>query len=214
MAIVDNQRREGVLLVAEEDVHRRGLELLLTAYDLRVVAAVADPDAAQEAARRGTPRLVLIDLALGERVTTLVRGLGQLAPRLPTLGYGDRRSWPLQELLDAGLRGFVLTTSGCDVFVEAVRTVMTGAGYLDPAFAIAPAGVAERPGRSVLSDRERQVVGLLAHGLTGREIAAQLFLSPATVRTHVQNAMHKLGARTRAQAIAIVSGDGSGHMAA
>ena len=85
---------------------------------------------------------------------------------------------------------------------------------LDPEFSVAPAGAAQRPGREPLTERERQIMGLLAHGLTGREIAARLFLSPATVRTHVQNAMGKLGARTRAQAIAIVSADGRPPLAA
>jgi DNA-binding NarL/FixJ family response regulator len=66
----------------------------------------------------------------------------------------------------------------------------------------------------VLTERERQIFGLLAHGLTGREIAAQLFLSPATVRTHVQNAMHKLGARTRAQAMALAAAEEPGARAA
>jgi DNA-binding NarL/FixJ family response regulator len=130
------------------------------------------------------------------------------------LAYGDRRPWPLQELLNAGLRGFVLTTTDCATFIEAVEAVGRGLTWLDAEFSVAPAGAAQRPGREPLTERERQIMGLLAHGLTGREIAARLFLSPATVRTHVQNAMGKLGARTRAQAIAIVSADGRPPLAA
>jgi DNA-binding NarL/FixJ family response regulator len=82
--------------------------------------------------------------------------------------------------------------------------VAAGRSYIDPDFEAADEG--SRPGIA-LSSRERQILGLLSQGLTGSEVAARLFLSPATVRTHIQNAMRKLGARTRVHAIALASGE-------
>lgn len=195
------------LLTAPEGMARRGVELLLTAYGVCVATAASDAQGAVGALRRAPVDVVLLDLELGAEAQRAVRLIGAAAPRLPILAYGGRGPWPLQELLDDGLRGFALTTCTPELFVQAVHTVASGASYLDPGFAVAPAGDPERSCRAALSERERQVLGLLAHGLNGREIAARLFLSPATVRTHVQNAMHKLGARTRAQAIALAAGE-------
>lgn len=196
-----------LLLVGDDGAGLRGIELLLIAHDLCVSTTANDVAGAVRTAEKGVFRVALVDLAIADSALAVVHALREAAPRLPVLGFGGRHAWPIQELLDAGMRGFALTTSDTADFIAAVRTVASGASYLDPAFAIAPRGGSQRQGRMVLTDRERQILGLLAHGLNGREIAARLFLSPATVRTHVQNAMHKLGARTRAQAIAIATGD-------
>jgi DNA-binding NarL/FixJ family response regulator len=73
---------------------------------------------------------------------------------------------------------------------------------------VEPPGGEEAGRRASLTRREREIMGLLADGMSGAQIAAKLVLSPETVRTHVRNAMNKLGARTRAQAIAVAMRDG------
>lgn len=204
---VGNQQRVRVLLAGPEGAEQRGLELLLIAHGMCVSATATDPKDAVEAVRRSVYDVVLLNLALGEDARQMLLRLRDCAPRLPILGYGDRRPWPIRELLDEGMRGFVLTVGSCDHFLGAVRSVASGAAYLDPDFAIAAPADVVRTERPCLTARERQILGLLAYGLNGREIAARLFLSPATVRTHVQNAMQKLGARTRAQAIVLATGE-------
>jgi DNA-binding CsgD family transcriptional regulator len=71
---------------------------------------------------------------------------------------------------------------------------------------MSPVGIAKPPLPAPLSPREREILGLLAEGLTGREIARRLYLSPETVRTHIRNATTRLGAKTRVQAVAIMLG--------
>lgn len=202
---VGNQHALSLIVVGPAGVEQRGLELLLTAHGMWVGASADEPHEAVEALRRVPCDLVLLNLALGEDARQTVLRLQETAPSLPILGYGDRRAWPLRDLLNAGMRGFALTVGTPEHFLHAIRTVASGASYLDPDFVIS--GECEDACREKLSERERQVLGLLAHGLNGREVATRLCLSPATVRTHVQNAMHKLGARTRAQAIVMATGE-------
>ncbi len=71
---------------------------------------------------------------------------------------------------------------------------------------MSPTTLAQAPRPTPLSPREYEILGLLAEGLTGREIARRLFLSPETVRTHIRNATNRLGAKTRVQAVAIMLG--------
>ncbi len=197
-----------VLLISGETVSGRGVELLLTAHELRIVATARDAlDAAQELTSIH-PHIAVVDLSLEDEAVTCVRILREIAPDLPVLAFGGRRPWPMQELLDAGLRGFVLTSATPDVLVDAIRSVAAGETNLDPGFTVAQRGDPSRRDRPALSPREREVMGLLAYGYSGQDVATQLSLSHATVRTHVQNAMRKLGARTRAHAIAILSQSG------
>ena len=104
----------------------------------------------------------------------------------------------------AGARGFVLKSSPAPRLIEALRSVATGGHYVDADLAIQLSGGVELPRPTTLSQREGEILGLLAEGLNGQAIAERLFLSPETVRTHVRNATTKLGAKTRVQAVAIM----------
>jgi DNA-binding NarL/FixJ family response regulator len=114
--------------------------------------------------------------------------------------YGDRAL--LSEALDAGVRGFVLKEAPLQDLTRAVDMVASGAVYVDPVLAGVLAS-AESERIPQLTKREREVLRLLADGLTNEEIGKQLFLSPETVRTHVQKAMRRLEADTRTQAVAL-----------
>jgi DNA-binding NarL/FixJ family response regulator len=114
--------------------------------------------------------------------------------------YGDRAL--LSEALDAGARGFVLKEAPLSDLVRAVQRVAAGEAYVDPVLAgvlVASHSAEQAPS---LTQRERQVLRLLADGLSNEEIGKQLFISPETVRTHVRKAMTKLEADTRTQAVA------------
>ena len=114
--------------------------------------------------------------------------------------YGDRAL--LSEALDAGVRGFVLKEAPMQDLTRAVDMVAGGAVYVDPVLAGMLAS-AESERIPQLTKREREVLRLLADGLTNEEIGKRLFLSPETVRTHVQKAMRRLEADTRTQAVAL-----------
>jgi DNA-binding NarL/FixJ family response regulator len=114
--------------------------------------------------------------------------------------YGDRAL--LSQALDAGVRGFVLKEAPMQDLTRAVDMVAGGAVYVDPVLAGVLAS-AESERIPQLTKREREVLRLLADGLTNEEIGKRLFLSPETVRTHVQKAMRRLEADTRTQAVAL-----------
>ena len=109
----------------------------------------------------------------------------------------------LSDALDVGVRGFVLKEAPLPDLLRAVDMVAAGDVYVDPLLAgiLATAGVAtDHP---LLTKREREVLRLLADGHSNEEIGKRLFLSPETIRTHVQKAMRKLEADTRTQAVAV-----------
>ena len=114
--------------------------------------------------------------------------------------YGDRAL--LTEALDSGVRGFVLKEAPMQDLTRAVDMVAGGAVYVDPVLAGVLAS-AESERLPQLTKREREVLRLLADGLTNEEIGKRLFLSPETVRTHVQKAMRRLEEDTRTQAVAV-----------
>jgi DNA-binding NarL/FixJ family response regulator len=115
-------------------------------------------------------------------------------------GYGDRAL--LTEALDAGVRGFVLKEAPLDDLLRAVRTVAAGTTYVDPVLAGTLAASSVGSALPALTQRERDVLRLLADGHSNEEIGKRLFISGETVRTHVRKAMDKLDADTRTQAVA------------
>jgi DNA-binding NarL/FixJ family response regulator len=140
------------------------------------------------------PRLTGIEVA-----SQISRTTPETAVILYT-AYGDRAL--LSEALDAGVRGFVLKEAPLQDLTRAVDMVAGGAVYVDPVLAGVLAS-AESERLPQLTKREREVLRLLADGLTNEEIGKRLFLSPETVRTHVQKAMRRLEADTRTQAVAV-----------
>ncbi len=153
---------------------------------------------------RRKPDVALVDLALpGKSGAELTRSLLRVEPELRIIlytGAADERQ--LLDALGAGAAGFALKSGDPEELEQAIRTVAAGGDYLDPRLTplLARGGNARV---KTLSPREREILGLLSQGLSGEEAAQQLFLSSETVRTHVRNAMQKLGAATRAHAVAL-----------
>ena len=115
-------------------------------------------------------------------------------------GVSDRGL--VSDALDAGARGFALKDAPLDDLGRAIDAVAAGGLYVDPVLA-ASLATRRHDERKALSEREREVLRMLAEGGSYAEIGATLFLSPDTVRAHAQRAMTKLGARTRTQAVAL-----------
>src|SRR5437764_371809 len=123
-------------------------------------------------------------------------------------GYGDRAL--LTEALDAGVRGFVLKEAPMDDLLRALHAVADGRTYVDPVLAGTLAASSVGSALPQLTQRERDVLRLLADGLSNEEIGKRLFISAETVRTHVRKAMDKLDADTRTQAVARALRDAPG----
>lgn len=198
-----------VLLVDDHAALRDGLGVLLERKGVRVVDAVGSAAAALESVAREQPEVAVVDLDLPDRDgLQLVRELRRGWPAVKVVIYtGSQDGKTLGGALASGAEGIVLKPTGLGVLVDALRAVGRGGRHVDPEIegllAVADGDA------TLLTRREREVFALLARGESGEEIAAQLSLAPETVRTHIRNAMSKLQARTRTEAVvrAVSSGE-------
>ena len=194
-----------VVIVDDHVALRRGMELLLRRHGHHVVGTADDAESAEAVILRRRPDVALIDLALPRASgAELTRRLLEQDPDMRIVlytGAADERQ--LLEGLVAGAAGFALKSGDPDELEEAIRTVADGGEWIDPRLKPLLAANNGNGRTHVLSPREREILGLLSKGLSGEEAAKQLFLSSETVRTHVRNAMNKLGATTRVHAVAL-----------
>ncbi len=192
-----------LVLVEQHEALRDGLAVLLERRGFDVVGCATTAARGEEVIRERQPDLAVVGVDLpDERGTELVRrinGDGASSKFVIYTGLSD------PDLLEAayrsGARGLVAKPAGLSVLVEALREVWRGGRFFDPSFRRADGNGNGNGSAKALSSRESEVLSLLAQGLTGEQIAKRLVLSPETVRTHVRNAMEKLGARTRTEAV-------------
>jgi DNA-binding NarL/FixJ family response regulator len=180
------------------------LSRYLTGAGFTVLGTAQDGQAALAQIVAHRPRVCIADVRMPHiDGLELARRVLVAAPETAVLlysGVSDRGL--VSDALDAGARGFALKDAPLDDLGRALDSVSSGGLYVDPVLA---ASLATRRGddRKPLSEREREVLRLLAEGGSYAEIGESLFLSPDTVRAHAQRAMLKLGARTRTQAVAV-----------
>jgi DNA-binding NarL/FixJ family response regulator len=171
---------------------------------IEVIARARDGEEALERIEQRKPQVALVDVRMPKLGgIELTRRAQRSAPDTSILlytGYGDRAL--LTEALDAGVRGFVLKEAPMDDLLRAVQSVAAGGTYVDPVLAGTLAASSIGNKLPELTQRERDVLRLLADGLANEEIGKRLFISAETVRTHVRKAMEKLDADTRTQAVA------------
>ncbi|MEV7625242.1 response regulator transcription factor [Actinoplanes sp. NPDC089786] len=203
-----------VLLAEDEALVRAGFRVLLERTPgVEVVAEAADGDEAIALTRAHRPDVVLMDIRMPrtDGLTATRRILGD--QRLPGVRVIVLTTFEFDEYvyeaLRAGASGFLLKDLSPDELRHAVRVVAAGDALLAPAVtrrliaAFARVGADPPPGLDTLTAREREVVGLLADGLSTTDIAGRLGMSPATAKTHTNRAMAKLGARDRAQLVVL-----------
>ena len=203
-----------VVLVDDQAMVRTGLRMVLAAEpDIEVVGEAADGAAGVRVVTETKPDVVLLDIRM-PGMDGLEAARRIIAADLPTkvvvLTTFDEDEY-VAAALRAGVSGFLLKVAPPEDLVVAVRTVAAGQGLLDPAvtlrviesFAAAPSPDPVRAGAlAQLTERETDVLTLVATGLTNAEIAARLYLGEATVKTHVSRVLLKLGLRDRVQAVA------------
>jgi DNA-binding NarL/FixJ family response regulator len=193
-----------VLIVEDHLAVRMAMELLLRKHGFRVVGATTGGEDAFQMIKKRRPDLAIIDIGLpGESGIELTRRLLADDAKVAVLLYtGSDEDVVLAEAIECGARGVALKSGRYGELLAAIRTVAAGGTYVDPRLAqLVIERSAERLG--LLSKREREILDLLAEGLSGEQVASRLYLSPETIRTHIRNAMTKLDARTRTHAVAL-----------
>jgi len=196
-----------ILLADDHVTVRHGLKLLIDGQtDMKVVAEASDGAAAVQRAIDVKPDVVVMDISMpGMNGLAATRSLKQQRPEMAVITltrHGDDAY--LQELLRAGVSGYVLKQSAPAELLQAIRVAAAGGQYLDSTLtARVTAGFLGREGKRVgkagasISDREAEVLRLIASGYSNKEIAARLDLSVKTVEAHKSNAMRKLGLNGR-----------------
>ncbi|HEV2790511.1 MAG TPA: response regulator transcription factor [Solirubrobacterales bacterium] len=191
-----------LVLVDDHRALRDGLAVLLERRGFRILAAADTAGAGEEAIVEHAPAVAVVDLDLpDESGIALIRRLvarGGSSKFLVYTGLTDPAA--LGEALDCGASGFVAKPGGLAVLVEGLREVFRGGSFRDPTL-VKFSQLGESARARVLSRREAEILELLSTGFSGEEIAERLVLSPETIRTHVRNAMGKLEAKTRTEAV-------------
>jgi len=177
---------------------------VLEDHGIEIVGRARDGEEALAKLETRHPTVALVDLRM-PRLSgiELARRASRSTPDTAVILYtahGERAL--LTEALDAGARGFLLKEAPLSDLVRAVEMVAGGMTYVDPGLAGVLASSDAAAKVTKLTQRERDVLRLLADGLSNEEIGKRLFISPETVRTHVRKAMSKLDADTRTQAVA------------
>lgn len=203
-----------VVVADDQDLVRSGLEMVLTARGVEVVGTAADGREAVEVVRRTRPDVVLMDVRMpvldGIAATREVTGAG-LPTRVLVLTTYDHDRY-VYEAFRAGASGFLLKATPPDRLVEGIGTVAAGEALLAPTLTRrlieehtrGPAPVDGVPAvLEALTVRELEVLRLVARGLGNDEVAAELVVSEATVKTHVNRVLAKTGRRTRVQLVVL-----------
>jgi DNA-binding NarL/FixJ family response regulator len=196
-----------VVVADDEDLIRTGLRIIIDSEPgLSVVGEAADGAAVLPVVRRERPDVVLMDVRMpavdGIQATGRLKELEE-PPKVLVVTTFENDDY-VYDALRAGADGFLLKRARPDELVRAVKLVASGESLLFPAAIRTLAGrrpVGKVPGIDRLTGREGDVLRLMTKGLSNGEIAAELVVSPETVKTHVGNVLTKLGARDRTQAV-------------
>jgi DNA-binding NarL/FixJ family response regulator len=199
-----------LVLIEDHQALREGLELLLDREGCDVVGTAGTAGEGRVLIERLEPDVSLVDIRLGdESGIDLTRALLDADPaRRVVLYTGSSDVELLISGLDSGARGYALKDGTPNELTGALETVAGGGTYVDPRLRSALLSRETTHRMPSLSKREREIMDLLAQGLTGEDVASQLFLSSETVKTHIRNAMTKLEAHTRVHAVAIALREG------
>jgi DNA-binding NarL/FixJ family response regulator len=204
-----------VVIADDQALVRAGFRMILEADpELRIVAEANDGAQAVEAGRRSRPDVVLMDIRMpvmdGLEATRQLMRLPE-PPRVLILTTYDRDQYVF-DALQLGASGFLLKDVAPEDLLAGIRTIASGDSLLAPSVTRRlveafvrdhPGPQGSPPGLSDLTARELEILGFLARGLSNAEIAEQLFVSGATVKTHVARVLDKLGLRDRVQAVVL-----------
>ncbi|ABG97869.1 response regulator, two-component system [Rhodococcus jostii RHA1] len=198
--------RVTVLLVDDHVVVRAGLRALLDSQpDIEVIAEAGTGEEAVDAVSAFRPQLVTMDLALGAGIDGVeaIRRIRQVDRALPVLVFTTYDTdADVVRAIDAGAIGYLLKDSTPQEIFAAVRGAAAGQSVLSPPVASRLLQQMQRP-EEALTPREAELLTLMAEGMTNKELGKALFISEATVKTHLAHIYAKLGVDTRAAAVSV-----------
>lgn len=202
-----------IIIVDDHALAREGLKAVLADAGLEIVGDVASGEEAVELVKQSVPDLVFMDVRLGAGIdgleaTRRITALG-LPTRVLMLTLHDMPAYA-REALSAGAAGYVLKDTAIDDLRAAVNQVLAGQtaipiSLMNAVFREPPRNVKAKVSTSLLTDREAEVLELVAQGMTNKEIARHLTISPATVKAHVERIIAKLGVADRTQAAVVAT---------
>jgi DNA-binding NarL/FixJ family response regulator len=206
-----------ILMVDDHPIVLAGLKALVQADPaLQIVGEARDGRSALRLASSLRPDVVVLDLSMPEMTgAEVARTLlaDQPGCRILVLTVHEDRA-TLRQLLDLGVAGYLVKRSAADDLVRAIHAVATGGTYLDPAIAGKLVGGGQNASRALgdngveLSERETDVLRLIASGHSNKEISARLAISVKTIETYKARAMEKLGFKTRVDVVRFAAGKG------
>jgi DNA-binding NarL/FixJ family response regulator len=197
-----------VLIVDDHEVVREGLRLSLSrAPHIREVGEAGDGRAAIDLAERRKPNVVIMDVRMpGLDGLDATKELMEKEPNVAVLiftAYSERSL--LARGLESGAKGYILKEAPHETLVRAIEKVANGDSFIDPA--LMPAFLSGKDREDMLTAREREILQLLADGMSNADVAQRLFISQETVKSHVRHILAKLEADTRTHAVAIALRD-------
>ena len=192
------------LIVDDHEVVREGLRLSLSrASNIRVVGEASDGESAIALAERRRPNVVIMDVRMpGMDGLQATKQISEKLPEVAVLiftAYSERSL--LSRGLESGAKGYILKEAPHATLLRAIEKVAAGDGYVDPA--LMPAFLTGKDQNEMLTGREREILQLLADGMSNADVATKLFISQETVKSHVRHILAKLEADTRTHAVAI-----------
>ena len=196
------------LIVDDHEVVREGLRLSLSRTPhIRVVGEANDGQQAIELAERRRPNVVIMDVRMpGMDGLDATKVLTEKLPDVSVLiftAYSERSL--LSRGLESGALGYILKEAPHETLVRAIDKVANGESFIDPA--LMPAFLSGKDREEMLTGREREILQLLADGMSNADVAQRLFISQETVKSHVRHILAKLEADTRTHAVAIALRD-------
>jgi DNA-binding NarL/FixJ family response regulator len=196
------------LIVDDHEVVREGLRLSLSrSPHIRVVGEAGDGQSAIDLAERRRPDVVIMDVRMpGMDGLDATKELTAKTPDTAVLiftAYSERSL--LARGLESGANGYILTEAPHETLVRAIEKVAGGESFIDPA--LMPAFLSGKDREDMLTGREREILQLLADGMSNADVAQRLFISQETVKSHVRHILAKLEADTRTHAVAIALRD-------
>jgi two-component system, NarL family, response regulator LiaR len=201
-----------VMIVDDHPMVRKGLAMFVAGYeDMQLVGEAGNAASAIELYERQRPDVVLMDMVLpeinGAEIIRRIRQGHPAAAIIALTSFGEENL--IEEALRAGARGFLYKNVSVDELADAIRQTFRGRTILDPKASDVMQRLLSKtdsplpaPIKSVLSEREYDVMRLLVRGLTNKQIAAQLNLQPSTVKQYIGNILSKLGVQSRTEAVA------------
>jgi DNA-binding NarL/FixJ family response regulator len=196
------------LIVDDHEVVREGLRLSLSrSPHIRVVGEAGDGQSAIDLAERRRPNVVIMDVRMpGMDGLDATKELTAKTPDTAVLiftAYSERSL--LARGLESGAKGYILKEAPHETLIRAIEKVAGGESFIDPA--LMPAFLSGKDREDMLTGREREILQLLADGMSNADVAQRLFISQETVKSHVRHILAKLEADTRTHAVAIALRD-------